>query len=82
MENEKKERDKYENCVSLGWYCGCASSLSKLGLRSVSGPFDWYFSSYRSVLELIETEFVEFMNRENLEVDFINTNWKYAEKVI
>lgn len=31
---------QYDNCISLGWFCGTASSLSKLGLRNFSEPFD------------------------------------------
>lgn len=59
---------QYINCVSLGWYCGTASSLSKIGLRSRSGPFDWYFSHYWAVLKQIETNFQDFMNWNNLEL--------------
>lgn len=60
---------QYSNCFSLGWFCGTASSLGKLGLRGHSGPFDWYFSDYSGVLKQIETGFTDFMNMENLEVD-------------
>lgn len=68
LENNKFKMDhvQYENCISLGWFCGCASSLSKLGLRSASGPFDWYFSDLWAVLEQIENAFKDFMRRENL----------------
>ena len=59
---------RYKHCVSLGWFCGCASALSKLGLRSTSGPFDWYFSSYKSVLSIIENNFYDFMVADNLEL--------------
>lgn len=67
---EKLDRQtdrQYENCVSLGWFCGTASSLSKLGLRSHSGPFDWYFSHFWAVISQIENNFKEFMLKENLE---------------
>lgn len=59
---------QYENCVSLGYYCGIASSLAKLGLRSHSGPFDWHISDFWAVIEQIESGFVEFMIKENLEI--------------
>jgi hypothetical protein len=55
--------------VSLGWFCGTASSLSKLGLRSQSGPFDWYFSHYWAVLNQIENDFQDFMVKENLKIE-------------
>lgn len=59
---------RFDNCFSLGWFCGTASSLSQLGLRSFSGPFDWYFSDFSSVLNQIDKEFTDFMKKENLEV--------------
>ena len=54
---------QYKNCISLGWFCGTASALSKLGLRSHSGPFDWYFSKYSAVLDQIENDFIDFMKK-------------------
>ena len=63
----------YNNCFSLGCACTTASSLSKLGLRSVSGPFDWIDSELNSVMAQIDNEFVDFMKMENLEV-IVDTN--------
>lgn len=60
--------EKFDNCFSLGWFCGTASSLSKLGLRNFSGPFDWYFSDFDSVINQIDKEFIDFMKKENLEI--------------
>lgn len=60
--------DRFDYCMSLGWYCGTASALSRLGLRSVSGPFDWYFSTLDSVLKIINNRFSDFMSKENLEM--------------
>lgn len=58
----------YDNCISLGWYCGTASSLAKYGLRSFSGPFDWYFSDFQGVLRQIDGEFRDFLMKDNLEI--------------
>lgn len=58
---------KYSNCISLGWSCGTAASMAKCGLRSSSGPFDWYLSHLSSVMRQIEAGFTDFMQRENLE---------------
>lgn len=74
---------RFECCISLGWFCGTASSMGKCGLRSHSGPFDWYFSDLEPVLKTIETEFCDFMKRENLVVDhadqsvFIDTKYGF-----
>lgn len=59
----------FENCISLGFYCGTALSMSKMGLRSSSGPFDWCLSDIEPVLKMIETDFAEFMLRDNLHVN-------------
>ena len=59
----------YKNCISLGCFCGTAASMGKFGLRSHSGPFDWYFSDFNSVLKIIETDFSDFMKKENLWFD-------------
>ena len=58
----------YDNVISLGHYCGVASSMIKYGLRSWSGPFDWYFSNFEGVLRTIENNFSDFFNFENLQV--------------
>jgi hypothetical protein len=60
---------QYDNCISLGWFCGVASALSRLGLRGHSGPFDWYFSEYRGVLSQIENDFRDFLVKDNLKID-------------
>lgn len=66
MEGQLK---RYDNCISLGWFCGTASSMSRYGLRSHSGPFDWYYSKLDSVLKVMETDFQDFMKKENLLID-------------
>lgn len=45
-----------------------ASSLSKYGFRSKSYPFDWYHSNFRSVMHFIDTDFSDFLLKENLKV--------------
>ena len=70
----------YKNCISLGWFCGVASSMSRYGLRRFSGPFDWYFSDFTSVLKVMETQFSDFMSKENLSVDTDNNRRFYDNK--
>lgn len=60
----------FKNFISLGRACGTAGSLQKNGYRSFSGPFDWYGTeNFKSVLNVIETDFVDFMKKENLRLD-------------
>ena len=58
----------YDHIVSLGWSCQIAYQLERLHLRFESFPFDWLFSTnFEKVLEAIETDFQDWMLRENLE---------------
>lgn len=73
----------YNYFVSLGWYCGVAASMEKLGLRSQSGPFDWYFSDYEGVLKCVENEFVDILDYNNLQtikdkpLEFIDIKYNF-----
>jgi len=59
----------FDNYISLGYYCGVAASMSKIGVRSVSGPFDWYISSeFKGVMNCLENDFAEFLIKDNIEV--------------
>ncbi len=65
----KDDKDRFfSNCISLGWFCGTASAMSKNGLRSISGPFDWYFSDLKAVITQMNIDFEDFLDRERLEV--------------
>ena len=60
----------FDNFISLGHYCGVAAAMSKLGIRSVSGPFDWYISNdFSGVLKCLETDFKDFLKRENIRLN-------------
>lgn len=58
----------YDHIVSLGWYCGIASSMAKNGFRENSGPFDWMFSSLDGVLHFLESSFEDFLDWNHLEI--------------
>ena len=64
-----REIYEYKYCYSLGWYCGIAIALEYNGLRRYSGPFDWYFSDYPSVLSMMDTDFQDFLDINNLQVE-------------
>ncbi len=58
----------FEYFISLGPSCFIASSMGKYGLRSFSAPFDWLITSdFNWVLHYIETDFKDFLLKENLE---------------
>ncbi len=54
---------KYQNIISLGFFCSPAIELNYLNLRKSSQPFDWVISSnFNQVLELIDNNFKDFLN--------------------
>lgn len=56
---------KFEQFISLGLHCFTAASMSKYGLRSSSGPFDWLITAdFGWVLRYMETDFSGFWIRE------------------
>ena len=58
---------RYENVISLGYFCGVAIELEKMGLRNQSYPFDWLITAnFEKVLEFIENGFVGFLEYDNL----------------
>lgn len=59
-------KDRYDNFISLGYFCDVAKDLEQLGLRDVSSPFDWCISDFRGVVAAIENNFHDFMNIELL----------------
>lgn len=70
----------FENFISLGERCLTAAALSKYGLRSTSGPFDWCFSSLEGVLTLLENDFEDFMDYSNFSVDEENNRVFHDKK--
>lgn len=57
----------FEDFCSLGTLCPTASSMSKYGLRSYSGVFDWLITyDFKYVLHYMENDFGDFLRKENL----------------
>ena len=68
----------YKNYNSLGYYCGVAEDLEKMGLRNRSFPFDWLISNFENVIDAIDKEFNGFMDYENLSQD-LNARHHYRD---
>ena len=51
------DRQVFKHYVSLGGSCHVAASMAKLGIRNFSGPFDWYISPLRGVLQCLDMDF-------------------------
>jgi len=71
----------YREVISLGWFCGTASSMSRYGYRSSSTPFDWVYSELKGILKLIDEDFEGFMSKDNIKFvdgkpkEFIDTKY-------
>ena len=61
-------RTKYDLIYSLGRDCACAMYMSRFGLRSYSGPFDWLTmpltmdTDFQRRIECILNDFSDFWN--------------------
>lgn len=60
----------FKNFVSLGSSCYVAASMSRYGLRSWSGPFDWLLTPSLNWVLHYEDDFKYFLLKENL------VNWQ------
>ncbi|GAA7767050.1 MULTISPECIES: DUF1796 family putative cysteine peptidase [Cupriavidus] len=54
---------KIEHVISLGTHCQASSILKSAGLKPSSFPFDWLFSSPRSVVHCLKTDFGTLLDR-------------------
>jgi len=58
---------KYQNAVSLGFFCSPALELNALNLRKCSLPFDWILTAdFKNVLALIENRFEGLLAEDKL----------------
>ena len=70
---------KFEQIVSLGWFCSTASELDRMGLRDTSFPFDWLGTPLQSIFDLIDNHFEDFLTYDLL---YQNTKEKRGYKNI
>lgn len=60
---------EYEHIVSLGYFCGVALELERIGLRDASGPFDWVIAPWAGVAELLTSGFDDLFEADAFEQD-------------
>lgn len=58
--------EKFNNIISLGFFCSVALECEKIGLRGASYPFDWLISDFEGCIECIDNEFKDFLNYDTL----------------
>ncbi len=82
-EDEKKEKrsvnvgiEKYDVlCVSLGFNCTVALNFNQNQIRLLAFPFDWIMTSFTGLCELIENNFIDFLNPMYLRQGVFNTKY-------
>lgn len=57
---------EFKHFISLGYFCGVASTLETLGLRSASYPVDWCLSEFPELLCLIENGFQHYLSYDDM----------------
>jgi len=55
-------------CIGLGETCTVAAALEVFNLRNAAYPFDWIISEYRSVCNILEEDFQDFLNPDYLSI--------------
>ena len=77
--DRQSDRQTGFNIISLGFFCGVAQELERIGLRNKSFPFDWVISGdFEKVIKLIESNFVSFMQKNDLFQEYsINPQYYY-----
>lgn len=70
--NNVHQIECYDYAISLGWFCGVASGMRWMGVRSFSSPFDWIYSDFPAVLKHIDDNFSDFLVKGNMLVDTNN----------
>jgi len=59
----------YDTVISLGGSCQVAAQMARHSLRTFSGPIDWFiFSSVPCLIKALCSEFLGFMDYQNLEI--------------
>ncbi|MGB9938733.1 DUF1796 family putative cysteine peptidase [Methanosarcina sp.] len=68
------EVKSYDFIVSLGSACIVADKIQKNNLRLFSGPVDWIVSNPDSTAQFIKSNFMDFLNLDNLKIKAIHDN--------
>jgi hypothetical protein len=64
--SQESFRKKERVPVSLGPHCALAFRFREFNVRHAAFPFDWIYSEFPGLYELIKTDFKDFLNPDNL----------------
>lgn len=66
LQEDVKTSPRFKYYISLGYNCWVHMSLEKYGFRDFTGPFDGYISDLRGVIELLNSDFSDFLKRDTI----------------
>lgn len=70
---------EFDAIFSLGYNCQVAAQLRKNKLRHAAGPWDWFnFASTHEFCKVIQSQFSDFMLRDNLDIYGKSANCYYV----
>ena len=74
----------YKHVISLGWFCGPAMELERVGLRDASYPFDWLLThDFKNVILSIKEKKVYNLKLDNmLQYEKVASHWYNKEYII
>lgn len=74
----------YKHVISLGWFCGPAMELEKVGLRDASYPFDWLLThDFKNVILSIKEKKIYNLKLGNmLQYEKVPSHWYNKEYII
>jgi len=69
---------KFSNIVPIGFFCGVAQELERIGLRNCAYPIDWLITELEPLIDCISCNFMDFLNLKYLEKDLTEKEQKYT----
>lgn len=74
----------YKRVISLGWFCGTASEIKRIGLRDASYPFDWLITyDFSTIITMVDRgERFHFYNEEMFQYQNDASKWYNSRYVV
>ena len=74
----------FDHVISLGWFCGPAMEIKRVGLRDASYPFDWLMThDFSRIISLIEKKrYIKLYSDQMLQYESDPSKWYNQEYLI
>lgn len=68
MKKDIFRKNKFDCIINLGYDCQVAYHYDRMGLRSFSGPFDWFMIPLSALLGILSNDFRDYFAYNNLKI--------------